>query len=261
MTSYEAGFHKKISSIFDGVPVQKQPPDSAGRQASLPDFVTDSNDVSAPTQSYQQPRPVQKLYKDTAEKPRKLISKINSQKSAAFSKIFQTFKAKLLPKKSAVNQGRQKAAIVLVPVLGLVLVFVFFKFVLSSPPKRIRIPAVQAAASEGLKPVKINWQIPPLISTLLRDPMKPAAVVAVSDPSQTISVEQFSGVGIVLTGIVHSEDNPAAIIGTQIMHAGDKIGDASIVKVEKDAVTFEWKGQTKILKVGQSWLPVDQTQY
>ena len=49
--------------------------------------------------------------------------------------------------------------------------------------------------------------------------------------------------------IIHSH----AIIGTQFMHAGDKIGEASIVKIEKNSVTFEWKGQTKTLTVGQSW--------
>jgi hypothetical protein len=261
MADYEAGFHKKISSIFDGVPVQKQPANPGGQQTSLPDFVTDSREASEPTQSYhQQPRPVQKLYKDTAEKPHKLISKINSQKDTVLSRIYRAFRAKLLPKKSSVKHKRQQGAIVLVPVLCLVLVFVLFKFVLSSPPKKINAHRIQAAVSEVLEPVKINWQIPPLISALLRDPMKPATLAGVSDPVQTIPPVQVSSVAIELTGIVYSEDNPAAIIGTQIMHAGEKIGDVSIVKVEKDAVTFEWKGQTKTLRVSQSWLPADQTQ-
>ena len=265
MTSYKAGLHKNISSIFDGAPLQRPSADSASKQTSLPGFVTEQTDSSMPGQNPQQhlsqqqsypqpPKPVQKLYKDTAEKTHNLISKTNSQKGMSFSRIYQALKAKLLPRKSGIKQKRQMASIVLVPVLCLVLVFVIFKFVLPASPKKRSGPQIQTVVNEVLTPVKINWQIPQPISASLRDPMKPLIVDHIGDDGQTT----FGVAGITLTGIVYSEDNPAAIIGTQVMHTGEKIGDVSIVKIDRDTVTFERNGQTKILRVGQSWLPTDQ---
>ena len=270
MTSYKAGLHKNISSIFDGAPLQRPSADSASKQTSLPNFVTEQTDSSRPGQDPQQhlsqqqsypqpPKPVQKLYKDTAEKTHNLISKTNSQKGTSFSRIYQAFKAKLLPRKSGINQKRQISSIVLVPVLCLVLVFVIFKFVLPASPKKRPGPKIQTVLDEVLTPVKINWQIPQPISASLRDPMKPLILDQIGVEGQTTSGQQFSGVaGITLAGIVYSEDNPAAIIGTQVMHTGEKIGDVSIVKIDRDTVTFARNGQTKILRVGQSWLPTDQ---
>jgi hypothetical protein len=265
MTSYKAGLHKNISSIFDGAPLQRPSADSASKQTSLPGFVTEQTDSSRPGQNPQQhlsqqqsypqpPKPVQKLYKDTAEKTHHLISKTNSQKGMSFSRIYQAFKAKLLPRKSGIKQKRQISSLVLVPVLCLVLVFVIFKFVLPASPKKRPGPKIQTVLDEVLTPVKINWQIPQPISASLRDPMKPLILDQIGADGQTTS-----GVaGITLTGIVYSEDNPAAIIGTQVMHTGEKIGDVSIVKIDRDTVTFERNGQTKILRVGQSWLPTNQ---
>jgi hypothetical protein len=258
LASYKAGLHKNISSIFDGAPLQRQPADSALKQTSLPDFVTEQTDGSEPRHIPQPTKPVQKLYKDTAEKTHHLISETSSRKGTSFSRIYQAFKAKLLPRKSGIDQKRQIASLVLVPVLCLVLVFVIFKFVLPASPKQMPSPEIQTVVNEVSTPVKVNWQIPQPISASLRDPMKPLILDQLSG-GQIISGQQFSGVaGIALTGIVYSEDNPAAIIGTQIMHTGEKIGDISIVKIDKDAVTFERSGQTKILRVGQSWLLTDQ---
>jgi hypothetical protein len=270
MTSYKAGLHKNISSIFDGAPLQRPSADSASKQTSLPNFVTEQTDSSMPGQDPQQhlsqqqsypqpPKPVQKLYKDTAEKTHNLISKTNSQKGTSFSRIYQAFKAKLLPRKSGINQKRQISSLVLVPVLCLVLVFVIFKFVLPASPKKGSGPQIQTVLDEVLTPVKINWQIPQPISASLRDPMKPLILGQIGADGQTTSGQQYFGVaGITLAGIVYSEDNPAAIIGTQVMHTGEKIGDVSIVKIDRNTVTFERNGQTKILRVGQSWLPTGQ---
>ena len=258
MTSYKAGLHKKVFSIFDGVPVQGRSADSAVQQTSLPGFVTESSGTSEPTQTAgQPPRPVQKLYKDTAEKTHKLPSRVNLQKKTRFADIIQTFRAKLLPK-PRVSQKRQLTALILVPCL--VLIFVLFKFVLPASPnkKAVSVSKIQAVVNEVLASTKINWQIPQPYTALPRDPMRPSGSIQMSGQGQTGSAQQFSSSGeITLTGIVYSEDKPAAIMGSQVMHTGEKIGDVSIVRIEKDSVTLERNGQTKILKVGQSWFPTD----
>jgi hypothetical protein len=268
MASFKAGLHKRISSIFDGVPLQKDSADSVSQKTAVADFVPGQPDGSGaapyPTQqqSYSPPsRPVQKFYTDTVEEPRKPVSKVKAPQETAFSRIYKTLKAKLLPKTSAIELQRQKASLILVPVLCLVLVFIFVKFVLPPSPKKVHVPVIQTGADEAVKSVKINWQIPQPISASLRDPMRTGNFVPVQGHGQTDDTIQPSAAGgIFLAGIVFSEDKAAAIIGSQIMYAGEKIEDVTIVKVEKNMVTFEWKGQTKTLKVGQNWNPSDQTQ-
>lgn len=42
-----------------------------------------------------------------------------------------------------------------------------------------------------------------------------------------------------LTGIIYSEDNPAAIVNSKIVHEGDVVGDVKVVKIHKDSVDLE----------------------
>jgi hypothetical protein len=44
--------------------------------------------------------------------------------------------------------------------------------------------------------------------------------------------------GIVIKGIVYSE-RPAAVIGTQIVHQGDKVSGATVIKINENNVEFE----------------------
>jgi len=44
-------------------------------------------------------------------------------------------------------------------------------------------------------------------------------------------------------GIVYDKDKPAAIIGTQIVHEGDRISGATVVKITKNSVEFEMNGK------------------
>jgi type II secretory pathway component PulC len=48
---------------------------------------------------------------------------------------------------------------------------------------------------------------------------------------------------ITVKGIVYSEDNPSAIIGNEILHEGDKVSGATIVKINKNSVEFEMNGK------------------
>jgi hypothetical protein len=50
---------------------------------------------------------------------------------------------------------------------------------------------------------------------------------------------------LAVTGILFSEDDPAAVIGTRIAHVGDTIAGATIVKINLTTVEFE--------KDGKSW--------
>jgi type II secretory pathway component PulC len=48
---------------------------------------------------------------------------------------------------------------------------------------------------------------------------------------------------LIVKAIVYSEDNPSAVIGKQIVHEGDEISGATIVKINEDSVEFEMNGE------------------
>ena len=55
--------------------------------------------------------------------------------------------------------------------------------------------------------------------------------------------------GLKLTGIAYNRDRPSAVIGTAIVHEGDIISGATVVKISADGVTFEADGRTWMQKV------------
>ncbi len=54
---------------------------------------------------------------------------------------------------------------------------------------------------------------------------------------------------IEIKGILYSEENPSAIIGTEIVHEGATVSGATVVKINKDSVEFERDGKRWTQKV------------
>lgn len=56
-----------------------------------------------------------------------------------------------------------------------------------------------------------------------------------------------SGSGnLVVKGILYNKDNPSAIVDNQIVHEGDKISSATIIKINRDSIEFEVKKRWSI---------------
>ena len=60
---------------------------------------------------------------------------------------------------------------------------------------------------------------------------------------------------LLMTGILYSDENPAAIVENKIVHEGDIVDSVRIVKIHKDKVEFEkdscrWSQQAEMLKPG-----------
>jgi hypothetical protein len=134
--------------------------------------------------------------------------------------------------------------LVLVPVL--IVAFIFVVSPLLLPPKKVpkttqaKPPTTVAGAS-----TEIKWEIPPPYPETLHDPMQsvaPATVPVTTEP-EIKEVEPVKPQNPVVKGILYSADNPAAIIGTQIVHAGDKISGATVIKINKGSVEFEVDGK------------------
>ena len=128
--------------------------------------------------------------------------------------------------------------VILAPVLFIVLIFMFIR-AFSTPSQKITGPGTfgpaKAAASSDSK---ADWQVPELYPTTLRDPMRFGSVTT---PTETG--------GLIVKGIVYSEDNPCAVIGDQIVHEGDKVLDVVIIKINEKSIEFEANGKRWTQKV------------
>jgi sRNA-binding protein len=88
---------------------------------------------------------------------------------------------------------------------------------------------------------KVNWQMPEPYPTTLRDPMQFGSITTNGPETGKITVK----------GIVYSKDNPSAVIADRIVHEGDKVLDATVIKINKDSVEFEMNNERWTQKVQQ----------
>jgi hypothetical protein len=249
----KSGLHKRISSIFEGVPL----PQPGGLQPPPPASGVPSPDQPCGIPEKPLPPPFQTRVPGTsrpyeAGQPLPRDAPVSQHKANIAGKatgpsLWQQIKNKLITPKPGASGTRQKVMLVLVPVL--IVVFIFVVGPLLLPPKKVpkdtqaKLPTTVAGASTE---TEIKWEIPPPYPETLRDPMQPAASAAV--PEKTVpeikEVETVKPQKLVVKGILYSGDNPSAIIGTQIVHEGEKVSSgATVIKINKGSVEFEMDGK------------------
>ena len=252
MPKSKAGLHKQVSSIFTGIPVPTE--DKADKASPSPTATKEQPTYGPPShlsgttmkevlQSKLAPQKAIPTEKPKAEekkaakvqKPVKV--KIKSSGPSALEQAVQRIKDRLFAPQAGVNPVRQKAMVVLVPVMFIGMVLAFLKVLGGGPgetagPKVITPSNTIVAASST-----IDWKIPDLYPTTLRDPMqfKKEVVTPTDNPDKTEE--------IAVKGILYDEENPSVIIGIEILHEGDKVSGATIVKINKDNVEFEMNGK------------------
>jgi len=266
MGKSKTGLHKQVSTIFDGVPIPKddglwqpsgppapQRPNYEGRpkadkerleptvsqKPSAPSHLTPTMpkpQKQQPLEAPPEPAPPKQPEADTVIKTPKQIpwqqtwEKIETKVLEIVSKVSAT--------KTGANATKQKTMAVLVPVLFIILIFVFTRALSTPGPKTTQAqslgPKNTATASN-----QIDWQIPEPYPATLRDPMQFGSV----------TTAQSGASGLIVKGIVYSKDNPAAVIGSQILHEGDKVLGVTIVKINEKSVDFEMNGKRWTQKV------------
>lgn len=167
------------------------------------------------------------------------------------SSFWQQIKDRLFPEVEGVSPTRQKAMVILVPALAIVMIFVL-RQVLSKAPQDTEgamnddAPVVTASHSDN----EIDWEIPEPMPVVMRDPIKLGAQSTMDNGRIGMSDELGTGI-LSVRGILYSDDKPSAVIGNQIVHLNEKINDATIIKIDKDFVVFEKDGKTWIKKVAE----------
>lgn len=163
--------------------------------------------------------------------------------------LWQQIKGRLFKEEPGVNNTRQKVMVILIPILFIIMVFMF-RQVLSKTPQETEgatnddLPAVTTVRSDD----EIDWRIPEPIPMQIRDPIKPGTQTAVSNTWRTDS----NNTGMLsVRGILYSKDKPSAVIGNRIVHLNDKIDNATIVQIDREFVVFEKDGKKWTKKVAE----------
>lgn len=261
----KAGLHKEISSIFDGVPVPSNQgmarphlgppgpqPGQAGYDSPRPAPRGPENpQIPVPPQQFRQAgRPGAPAHARAGAAAR-------STDRGALRQVTK----KLFGHKEGVSAKRQIVMVVLVPILLVGLIIALTKVLGAPSSKSTWSPKPKPVATAGQAGTEIDWRMPEPYPAGLRDPMQLTAEMTAQIEAEAIAKTQAianaqANVGpteqqpakpqeLAVTGILFSQDNPTAVIGTRIAHIGDTIAGATIVKINLTTVEFE--------KDGKSW--------
>jgi hypothetical protein len=159
----------------------------------------------------------------------------------------QRIKDKLFAPKPGVSPTRQKAMVIMVPILALIMIFAF-RQVLSKAPRQTEgagtddLPLV-AKADSG---TQIDWKIPEPIKIETRDPNELPDESKNNNQNQeqgktTVEANTTTGT-LIIRDIIYSDDKPSALVDSKIVYVGDVINGATIVKIDRDSIEFERNG-------------------
>ena len=93
-----------------------------------------------------------------------------------------------------------------------------------------------------VKPPNIVWPVPGLYPKDIRDPMEWITQDKTMVNGQ-VRVSSYEPTSPIVRGILYSDDKPRAIIGTQLVRAGDIVYGAMIMAINRKTVEFEMDGQ------------------
>ena len=79
----------------------------------------------------------------------------------------------------------------------------------------------------------------PVLQTITKNPIFDFAGEDKENP--LLRNEAIKSIGVV-KGILHSKDNPTALIGINLVHQGDVVSGAKVIKIHTDRVEFERDG-------------------
>ena len=100
-------------------------------------------------------------------------------------------------------------------------------------------PAPVEATSSAIPPATAASETPPTV-------IEPGTPAPVSAPA-VASKPEFPA--LKLQGIFYRASDPSVLINGRTLLIGDSVEQAKILKIERESVTLEWNGQTKVLSL------------
>ncbi|MHC4726663.1 MAG: hypothetical protein ACYS17_05485 [Planctomycetota bacterium] len=179
------------------------------------------------------------------QKPKANNSKITEKQTTVKISKQSSWKQitdKLFTSKSGDSSTKQKAMVVVMPVLFIVLLIFVFKGGIFGTSVHNVVAGEENNAS-GVVSASLNnqidWKIPEPYPTTLRDPMRLGPIERTADQTESGAL-----VKLTVKSILYSEDNSSAVIGGRIVHEGEQVRGVNIIKINKNNVEFELNGKT-----------------
>jgi len=186
--------------------------------------------------------PAQRLKKADIDDIDKNVPKKITTITVSSQGFWQQIQKKLFKTKPGANTARQKAMVVMMPLLFIGLIFMLFRGGVFGTGVR-KTETVAENNTSGVvtagSTTEIEWELPAPYPTTLRDPMRLVPAAA----SQTEQGGTGEIMKLIVRSILYSEDNPSAVIGSRIVHEGEKIQGVSVIKINTDSVEFEMNGK------------------
>ncbi|MHC4395179.1 MAG: hypothetical protein ACYS1A_05950 [Planctomycetota bacterium] len=253
MAEHKEGLHKKVSSIFNGVPIpesngalqvpQQPAADSAGDESTKPVHKNPEPPAAAftappPEQTQTDTPPPKKPLSNT---PLKTYATSTGKKQVQLQlqQLWEKIKEKLFTPEPGVSPSKQIATVVMIPVLFIIMIVVFTKLLRKPSTKKPAPDVSQTAVAVAASDKKTEWQIPEPYPTGLRDPMQFGSTTTAA----------ANAAGLIVKGITYNEESPLALVGSQIIREGDKISGVTVIKINRDSVEFEINGERQVQKV------------
>jgi hypothetical protein len=257
----KAGLRREASSVFKGVPIpqnggSQQPSEPASQRTGD----THPKPSSAGPKKAQSPNPyqfTQSLRKSTFAKQPAVDTFVETTNQS----ILQRIKDRLFAPKPGVSPTRQKAMIILVPILAIIMIFIYRQLLSSAPDKTEGAPDDDLSAPVAVNDSggEIDWKIPEPYPTILRDPIKLSDGNAGGSGIWSDTTNKTVG-ELNVRGIIYSVDRPSAVVGDQIVHISEKVDDIIITKIDREWVEFKKDGKTWIQKVGEKGEELNEEQ-
>jgi hypothetical protein len=238
MAKNRSGLHKEISSIFDGVPIpgghdvnQTFGKPTTGRVGYVPAKMPEPPQAQ-PASNAPQPAPVS----DKARKTRAAKKNVAIKTARPSGRLFA--------QKPGATPARQKVMVAMIPVLlvALVAVLAYNSGVMTTIGPTVTTPGAVSTAALAPSSFQIAWQMPAKYKPAPSDPMA-------WDPSKVVGTPSNTEGGLVVTGIVYTQDTAYAIVGKEIVQVGQQVKGATVVAINPDSVEFEMDGKKWIQKV------------
>ena len=112
----------------------------------------------------------------------------------------------------------------LIPLLFVILFCVLFKVFYTASPKATMAQTCEPMDTFTSAYEKTNWHVPTPYPENLRDPMQYGSITA----------SQYDIEGLLVKGIVFSEDKPSAVVNGKIVRQGDVISGATSKKINRN---------------------------
>ncbi len=225
MANNRSGLQKKVSSIFDGTPVQNKNSKNDKRYS-----IPEKKELDKPSAEKRS------IPLETKKSEKKQLHK-STVKTETFS---GRLKQKLFKPNPDVNPKKQMALAALIPILAVVFVFTISNAfdMPSSESETVQTEASDTVQKQELTDIGKWLNVEPYPENL-RDPMRQGGM--------GINLNSDEDGPIDLKGIVYS-NNPRVTIGGKMYKQGDIVNGAEIIEIRKNEVEFKKDGKTWVQK-------------